>query len=594
MQPENETKFELLLADADDGTPTLQDGFDSATAGESKPDDDPDVPFDFWGPGDQNDLDEQRWGVIVPRGKRGDDMLAAIKPLIEYRKAEQEGVEPRVYRVPPNMSLEEASLWRRTEFDRVDESKDDLPRYQLILGDLHEVSTAIQEVQGLDGYVGRLAFDALDDYAAYAQKAIESERQQKAEAARSLFYTVHDGTAATRVGHQSMVEPSVRLANEAREKGTFITSDLQMFGRTSDPVPDELFEQTAGPDPAVLMSVSHGAGAPRNGWASDEAQRAAQGAMSFGREGKLLAEEFKDISFLPFGFWLMFACFGAGTPADSKFRHWLDLLRKARAYPGRPEAVLKSLPTQSGRPFISAHAKVCLANPRGPLAIVGHLDLAWSYSFQDLDTGKGVKRPARFLRVLDSVLKGDRYGLSICDLQEASGQANKQLLDTYDSERRAKVEKTNYAVNPAQRGHLWMMRQDLAGYVLLGDPAARLPILSFRERRRLAREARRKAQQAQRPVQLQSSQAQAPVQGQKIVQVQQNVQAEPVSPTPTRPKIETAEPDVMEDAVLEVLAGDTGLKDIAKKYGVNWRALKKWEEIFVAAGRRALEELAGE
>jgi hypothetical protein len=28
----------------------------------------------------------------------------------------------------------------------------------------------------------------------------------------------------------------------------------------------------------------------------------------------------------------------------------------------------------------------------------------------------------------------------------------------------------------AQLGHLWMLRQDLAGYVLLGDPAAQLPI----------------------------------------------------------------------------------------------------------------------
>src|SRR4029079_18135998 len=35
------------------------------------------------------------------------------------------------------------------------------------------------------------------------------------------------------------------------------------------------------------------------------------------------------------------------------------------------------------------------------------------------------------------------------------------------------------AMDAAQRtrlGHLWMLRQDLLGYVLLGDPAARLPL----------------------------------------------------------------------------------------------------------------------
>ena len=28
----------------------------------------------------------------------------------------------------------------------------------------------------------------------------------------------------------------------------------------------------------------------------------------------------------------------------------------------------------------------------------------------------------------------------------------------------------------AKRSHLWMLRQDLAGYILLGDPAVRLPL----------------------------------------------------------------------------------------------------------------------
>lgn len=586
MQVDNSTsRFELLLAHADEGTPTLEEGLPNDSTGDAEAKQDPDVPLNFWDDGgDQNSLPEQRWGVLAPEGKRGDEMLAAIAPLMALRAQEQEA-EVKVYRLPSQMTADEAARWRREVFDPVDQLKEELPRYQLLLGDLHELAAPVHEVMGLDGYVGRLAFDAIEDYAAYAQKVVDSENLKKAEAARALFYTVHDGTAATRVGHRSMVEPAVRLAQTALDKGQFPTNDLQMFGRMSDPVPEELFEQAGQTEPAVLMSVSHGAGSPRNGWKSAAAQLAAQGAMSFGREGTLRAEDFQNITFLPKGFWLMFACFGAGTPADSKFRHWLDLLRKARAFPGRPEAVLKSLPVAGSRPFVSAHTKVCLTNPNGPLAILGHLDLAWSYSFQDLDTGKGVKRPARFLRIINNILKGDRYGLSTRELYQASGEANKQLLETYDAEQKAQVEKKAFKVNPKQRGHLWMLRQDLAGYVLLGDPAARLPIVSVRERRRLAREARRAQQQAQAPVQIQT----------KPSPPQPAPQPEP-APVQTAavakaPGVETRDLEVMEEAVMGLIAGDTTPKAVAKELGVSVRTVKKWEDVFTDAGRRALAQL---
>ena len=54
-------------------------------------------------------------------------------------------------------------------------------------------------------------------------------------------------------------------------------------------------------------------------------------------------------------------------------------------------------------------------------------------------------------------------------------QTNVELTSLYDQEARQRSAGQPVQVDPARQGHLWMLRQDLAAYVLLGDPAVRLP-----------------------------------------------------------------------------------------------------------------------
>jgi hypothetical protein len=118
--------------------------------------------------------------------------------------------------------------------------------------------------------------------------------------------------------------------------------------------------------------------------------------------------------------------------------------------------------------------KAALADPDGPLAFVGHVDLAWAYSFFDLDD-RPRRRPGRIIGVIQALLNGHRAGVAVRKLMQGFAEVNTELTALDDA--RARTGGPLDDPERVRRGYLWMLRQDLAGYVLLGDPAIRLPIL---------------------------------------------------------------------------------------------------------------------
>ena len=471
-------ELNLLMVHADDQDPVLPDGLpDQAARAQGAPGKTGTATHLWDEGGDPNDLAAQRWGVIAPQGPEGDRLLALIDPLVRLRREQQGGDPVRVYRVPPRMTQDEAMRWKKREFDAGVDLNLEVPRYQLILGDLDAVPLAVQQVQQSDGYVGRLAMDSDDDVAAYVDKVLRYEKQAAARAehrGRSLFFTVHDGTAATTVGHRGLIGPGVEVVRRRQAAGQYNAKEILEFGDTVTPSPDELLARVGDRDPGVLFTLSHGEGAPRGGWRSHADQRRRQGAMSFGREGRLAADDLRARPFMPGGLWFMLACYGGGTPQTSAYRHWLAQLQAAGQFRGKVDAVLAGLPGPEDRPFIAAIPKAVLANPDGPLAFMGHIDLAWTYSFQELDSG-ATSRPARFMGITRSLLKHDRCGVSLRELTRFFDQTNIELTSLYDQEAQAKSLGMPHHVDAARQGHLWMLRQDLSAYVLLGDPAVRLP-----------------------------------------------------------------------------------------------------------------------
>ncbi|MBN1205583.1 MAG: hypothetical protein JXB05_11755 [Myxococcaceae bacterium] len=468
--------LELLFAHADDHRPALPEGLPlESAANEPRPSQGEEPPH-FWAPGgDPDDLSLQRWGVIAPEGARGDRLLALIQPLVELRQAGQRGAPVRVHRAPPNLHGAEAIAWKRRVLMREAVPRAEQPRYLLLLGDFDELSFELQRALASSAFVGRLAFRDDAGFEAYVAKVLRWERTPSPHVrGRAVFYTVHDGTAATLIGYNTLVAPTLSRCREQQGVGGFPAREILEIGDPIDWSPQRLLATARMEAPSLLFTLSHGLGMPRAGWSSRDAQRRLQGTMCLGSHQHLEPVDLARGPFLPGGIWFYFASFGAGTPAASAFHPWLSHLRAAGHDAGRLEATLASLPRESARPFVSALPQAALANPDGPLAVLGHVDLAWIHGFQEPDSSRG--RVSHLLSVFRALIAGRRVGAGLGALLRAFTETDAELIQLYPFEGAGLGADGPPAVDPLRRAQLWMLRQDLAAYILLGDPATRLPL----------------------------------------------------------------------------------------------------------------------
>jgi hypothetical protein len=223
--------------------------------------------------------------------------------------------------------------------------------------------------------------------------------------------------------------------------------------------------------------------------------------------------------------------------------------------------VLRTLPREHESAFIAATPKAALANPEGPLAVLGHIDLAWSCSYDALE-GSGTRGWKRFLKVPEKLADREepcRAGAAVAAFLGDLNQINKKLTEEYAQEADARLENRPSPIDPTRRGLLWMLRQDLGGYLLLGDPAVRLPLASKEEEPEEASHAR-------------------------------------LFPGFTRPDEDEREEgkpsvEVMVKAVLDTLEGEKGPKVIAREAGVPGDEVNRWVEAYKKAGEAAMAEL---
>lgn len=517
--------------------------------------------------GDPSSLVDQGWGVVAPAGERGTRLLALLQPLIDKRAADQ-GREVAILRIEPDMSPTEAMAWVDRTFVG-NQHHHEIPGYVVILGELHEVSLAVQQVLSSTAYVGRLGFDRDDHYTAYVAKILAHETRPARDASpRALFFTALDGTPATAAGRELLIRPSLADAREQQQRGRFPVSEIVDLEGAAAEAGDALLSAAAVDHPALLLSCSHGMGAPRDGWPSADHQRAMQGAMCLGGNEHIAGDSLIEQPFLPGGVWFYFACFSAGTPASSAYHHWLRRLKELGEFGARLDAVLAALPRLGDPPFIAALPRAVLANPRGPLAVMGHLDLAWSYAFQDMDAHGESLRHRRFQSVLRHIARGSRVGIALRSLHTARELARTDLLTTADAMARGEQPAGDPLDAEIRLGHRWMLHQDLDGYILLGDPAARLALSRSPRDHGVSRPA---PELARNPPTMES-------------------EPEP-EPASDRDVPEELELDQLEDAVHEVIAAEQSRREIAKEYGVSESQISRWHEIYTEAGRAALAKL---
>lgn len=578
--------LQLLLAHAHDTTPVLEGGLPLEAAADAP------RPAESAQPAhlsdisaDPNDLELQRWGIIAPEGDLGDRLLDLIAPLRSAREAEQ-GARALVYRVKPRMDAAEAMKWKNDVYwdERVPEQ--DLPRYLLVLGDLDEVSLELQQIMASNTFVGRLAGASDADYAAYVQKVLAWAKTPSPEAAaRTLYCTVRDMTDATTIGYKALMEPIALQAQQRVAEGRLPASEVLGLELDPDEARTAFLAQVTRSEPTILCSMSHGLGAPRGGWRGVDQQRALQGAMSLGA-GKHLAADDLAGPFLPGGVWFYLACYGGGTPETSAYYHWLGKLQDAGAFGGSLGPVVSALPKAGERPFVGALPRTVLANPQGPLGVIAHCDLAWTYAFQDLGP-EGGSRVSRFQGVFTSLARRHRQGVAYQNLLRFFSEKSVELSVLYDEEARLSFSGDAPREDDARatkKANLWMARQDLGGYVLFGDPAVRLPL-----------------GEAPKPAASASSSSASAVLGLAVqpsaVSTAPAVSAAAASAAPASAAsaateaAPTRDGAKMEEAVHAVLSGEEAEKAIAARHGISRAELTRWVEVYCEAGRAALSRL---
>jgi hypothetical protein len=379
---------------------------------------------------------------------------------VALREKEQ-GMKVVPFEVDPNMDANASVNWVVNTLGKIEIEKDDRPRYLLILGDLHEVSAELQIALSTRYFAGRLAFSNAEDYRAYVAKVIRYESvEPTAKQCKALVYSVHRTGPmgeAIKDAEQKLIKPLLTLSSERNEKGK-IPVKFDWTNATEIAKKEKMLEiMRSAPVPSLFLSVSHGwgVGAER----TVEEKRAMQGALCFDGNVFVTAEDAKSGPFLPGGFWFLFACYGAGTPKRSACHHWNSGVSAA------------CLPKADENPYIAALPKAALANSEGPLAIVGHLDLALSSSY---DAAAGFRnQAARFTELADIANKKDwrRVGPVFGDFIRDLVDVNTKITTAIDG----KQSGASPLMDRQTVIDLYLLRQDLAAYILLGDPAAYLP-----------------------------------------------------------------------------------------------------------------------
>ena len=330
-----------------------------------------------------------------------------------------------------------------------------LPYYLLLVGGPEEIPFSFQYDLDLRHAVGRLDLETPEAYAAYAASVVETEQAWSAGGGtdgapgrrRAAFFCPgNSDRISQRMRHELVDNLLARLASER-------ASGWQLLPVVDDGATREelrsLFGGAGKPD--FLFTACHGLVFPVN----DERQRDKQGALLCRAdaaqqplEAAVAASDITDEA-CPSGLIaLHFACYSAGTPARDDFG-------SARA-PIAPQ------------PFTARLPQRLLGHPRGgALAVIGHVERAWTYSF----TGYG-KAPQlnTFEDLIRRLLRGEPVGRALELVNFRWAEMAAELLTLRE---RAEVEPANGAMD-ALLAQVYCAARDARNYVVLGDPAVRL------------------------------------------------------------------------------------------------------------------------
>ena len=401
-------------------------------------------------------LESAGWGVIFAPGI-GPEVKEALKPLLLRRKR-QAGKYFKTYEVGPKPT-KEGFLDGKAGIGPADPNY--VPYYLLIVGGPEEIPFRFQYNLDIQYAVGRIHFKDADGYAAYAANVTETE--EAAEKATTedgtlpakrltLFGVSQQGDAATERSAGELIKPlAEKLAKDRSTDSSGWNHDLFIDSQATK---KQLSRLLGGAEtPSILLTASHGLSFPFG----DDLQRSRQGALlcrDWLGEGHpvLPGHYFSDADLTTEAnlrglIAFHFACYSGGTPEESSF---------VDSPLSRPQPLAPA-------PFISSLAQGLLSHPRGALAVVGHVDRAWTTSFSWSSQGQ--------FQLYENTLKRLLDGHPIGSAMEFFNQRYAEMTVEYadlckDRDRLIDVDDTEYS-------RVYRANNDARNFIVLGDPGVR-------------------------------------------------------------------------------------------------------------------------
>jgi hypothetical protein len=410
---------------------------------------------------DPKRLDQSGWGVIFAHGA-DPAVHEALAPLLQIRQS-QAGDLFRVYKGGDGYRQGEAKtrFLARHGAGPGPASPEKVPYYLLLVGDPSTIPFRFQTQLDVQYAVGRIAFDTVEEYANYAASVVAAELGKVRLPRRVCFFGVaNDQDQATWLSSQQLVKPLHDYLRDRRP-------DWLLRALVKDQATKAKLAALLGgrETPALLFTASHGMEfcqddsrqLPHQGallcqdWPGPQAWRG-KGAIpqDFYFAGDDLAGNDSGLLGM-IGFF--FACCGAGTPQHDEFTKQLLKDNRSEIAP---------------HPFLAALPMRMLSHPRGgALAVIGHVERAWGYSFMWQEAGA---QTAVFESTLDRLLDGHPVGSAFEYLDDRYAELSTVLAD--------QLQESEYGAttDPNEMAGIWTANNDARGYVVLGDPAVRMPV----------------------------------------------------------------------------------------------------------------------
>jgi hypothetical protein len=410
-----------------------------------------------WGV-DAQDLAQAGWGIVF--AVDADPQLrTALAALLQLRSG-QAGARYKEFSGAAGVRPDDtARTWlARQGVGPGQPQVNKVPYYLLLVGEPESIAFRFQYELGLNYAVGRVAFDAVDPYLRYAATVVAHDAPAARTSGRTAcFFGVRNADdPATTMSAERLVEPLAAALESTRAAAGWAVN--RMFA--ADATRTNLRELLNGSaPPTLLFTASHGMGFPNGHALQDRHQgallcqdwpgpRAHRGAVP--REFYFSADDLSDDARLGGMLTFHFACYSAGTPKLDDYAHRGNVRAQIA-----PHAFVAELPRRM------------LGLPGGgALAAVGHVERAWGYSFMWPGAGN---QTDTFENCLGALMDGSRLGPAL----EAFAARHADLAVNLNGE----LENIKFGAkaDPITLANLWTANNDARGYVIIGDPAVRIP-----------------------------------------------------------------------------------------------------------------------